>query len=52
MKPREDTFAQGCGGSQSLRVCLDLYLNYFPVVMDVCRGFNHKYVLDLERAVC
>ena len=27
------------------------YLNYFLIVVDACKGFNHKYVFVQVRAV-
>ena len=38
-------------GSRSLRLWLDFYLNYFLVVADACKGFNHKYVFFQVREV-
>src|SRR3954467_15249521 len=46
-----ETFAQGSVGSQSLMLWLGFYLNYFIVVADACKGFNHKYVLVQVRSV-
>ena len=40
--------AWGIAGSQSLRLWL-VYLNYFLVFADACKGYNHKYVLVLDR---
>ena len=51
MNPRQETFAQGSVGSQSLMLWLGFYLNYFLVVVDACNGFNHKYVLVQVRSV-
>ena len=51
LNPRWYIDAGGIAGSQSLRLWLDLILNYFLVVADACKGYNHKYVLVLGRAV-
>ena len=51
LSPRVRATAQGSVGSQSLMLWLDLYLNYFLVFADACKGYNHKCVLVQVRSV-
>ena len=46
LNPSSQTSALGSVGSRSLKLWLGCYLNYFIVVVDACKRFNHqKYAL-------